>query len=329
MDEEYEDDEEDGDDALLFFPTGFSRAKPQTYYKGSDPEWQEFIRIAPDKERTQRIRMELVSLIRSLAINSSAYKARLGKIRPDGGNVWLEIKFPDGPPIEYERPGVEVTEDLALRWTTRPVEESHHRRLNNALFPTAVANSLYADTKVKVIRSWNDFRTYIGFEDKSQERRKSLSQILTSPPLPPKPNSPTSTTPSGSSSDTTPSASNTQQSETQASPPPSQKDPTTQALGKNTSLERFLPSLPPPTNMTPNLVVFWLNFRKEMQKNLVHIQPPRGTFMVSGLVEIIGDRARMTLDVAAAYDPRIGKYVMLRAKMRSITEHRQYPKGGH
>jgi len=55
--EEYEDDD-DYDDALLFLPTGFSRPKPKTFYKGSDPEWQEYRKVATDRPRVEKIRSE-------------------------------------------------------------------------------------------------------------------------------------------------------------------------------------------------------------------------------------------------------------------------------
>jgi hypothetical protein len=54
--EEEDEEEEEYDDAILFLPTGFSRKKPATFYKGSDPEWQEFVRVARDRKRVARIR---------------------------------------------------------------------------------------------------------------------------------------------------------------------------------------------------------------------------------------------------------------------------------
>ena len=40
----------------IFIPLGWTKARPRTYYKGSDPEWQEFRRIAPDHKRHARMR---------------------------------------------------------------------------------------------------------------------------------------------------------------------------------------------------------------------------------------------------------------------------------
>jgi hypothetical protein len=55
-DEEGEDDDEEYDDALLFLPTGFSRPRPKKFWKGSDPEWQEFKKLATDRPRVEKIR---------------------------------------------------------------------------------------------------------------------------------------------------------------------------------------------------------------------------------------------------------------------------------
>lgn len=56
--QEVDDDEDDGDydDALLFLPTGFSRPSSRTFYRGSDPEWQEFKKVATDRPRVEKIR---------------------------------------------------------------------------------------------------------------------------------------------------------------------------------------------------------------------------------------------------------------------------------
>ena len=56
-------DDEDDYEVLLFLPTGLSRPKPRTLYRGSDPEWQEFKRLATDAPRVQRIRSKIYSLL--------------------------------------------------------------------------------------------------------------------------------------------------------------------------------------------------------------------------------------------------------------------------
>ena len=60
--------EEDDEEVLVpdtipedayFIPLGFARRRPQTYYKGSDPEWQGFIEFSKDRKRCMAIRSKL------------------------------------------------------------------------------------------------------------------------------------------------------------------------------------------------------------------------------------------------------------------------------
>lgn len=307
--------------AILFLPTGFSRAKPQQFYKGSDPEWQEFVRIAPDRQRIDRIRGELVGMIRAIVMKSPQWTMRLGNINPAAGTSWLEFKFPDGPPTEFERPGIEITDELTLRKSTRPVDEDSHRRLSNILFPTAVANSLYADSKGKLGRIWVDFKVYIGWEE-PKESRTQLQQMLASlpPNHPPFGRQPTAST--------SPSAPPTPLTGGGLQPSPSGKEPAPSNGEDSAYYDRFGFGLPKPTALTLDLSTFRHSFVREYRQNGVKPQPPRGTFMVTGLVEVLGDRARITLDVAAAYDPKAGKFVMLGARLRTLTVYRQNPRGG-
>jgi hypothetical protein len=43
----------------LFIPLGWTRPCPRTYYKGSDPEWQEFAKLSTDMGRQNWIRGQL------------------------------------------------------------------------------------------------------------------------------------------------------------------------------------------------------------------------------------------------------------------------------
>ncbi|KAF2118124.1 hypothetical protein BDV96DRAFT_569283 [Lophiotrema nucula] len=325
--EDEDDEEEDEDDALVFLPTGFSRAKPRSFYKGTDPEWQEFVRIAPDRKRIDQVRGELISLVRDLAARNPHYMMRIGKIDPEKGAIWVEVKFPDGPPIEFERPGIEITEDLDFRWSTRPVHEVHHKRIGKLLMPTTAAHSLYLDTKTKVWKQWYDFKQFVGWEETKGSKAKSSPQI---PGLPFPPTGAPSTKQNASAttpSVATPSAtSETHQHPESGSPSPgAQKDPNS-PLG-NPAYERFGIVLPDPQAVKLDMTTFRMAFRKQY-KPPTWEEPPRGSFLVHGLIEIIGSRGKMTLDVAGAYDPRIGQYVALRVRLRSILDYKQKPKGG-
>jgi len=315
--EEDDEDEEEEEVGLIFFPTGLSRPKKKEFYRGSDPEWQEFVRIAPDRTRMDRIRGELIAMVRGLAMKNPTYVQRLGKINPEAGSIWVEVKFPDGPPVEYERPGYELTDELNFRKTKRPVEEVHHRRLSSVLAPTATATSLFMDTKRRADRSWRGFKEYMGWKETANS--PTAQGFFTQMPAPP--SSPKSPAP------TTASTTSTPPSESSAAGDAETKDLTSTSPPGKGITERFGAALPDPTVVpTMNLAYFRAMFRKNNKQT--NMSPPRGTFMVGGLIEIIGERAKMTLDVAAFYDPKVGRYVMLKARVRSITDYKQSPKGG-
>jgi hypothetical protein len=325
--DEYDDDEE-YDDAILFLPTGFSRPKPKTYYRGSDPEWQEFRKVALDRPRVEKIRSthsqpyavqhfayspidELTAMIRNLAQKNPTWNARLGTINTNKGKSWIELKFPDGPPVEYERPGIELTEDLEWRKTTRPVEDVHHQRLNKILFPTEVSKVLYQDAKRKAELSWKSLKAYMGWEETPQPEtiQSVVQRVLANPPSPPTHGVSTATTSSPSASAATESK--------QAAESDSSLHSQAKALG-------FV--LPDPKKLTLDLTQFRQDFRKTVKPYAS--QPPRGAIMVLGMIEVYGDRARITLNVTAAYDPKEGRYVGVKAGVWNLVDHSQSPKGG-
>ena len=60
-----EDEEDEEDDSIVpdelpedawFIPLGLARQRPQTFYRGSDPEWQSFVDFATDKKKNAYIR---------------------------------------------------------------------------------------------------------------------------------------------------------------------------------------------------------------------------------------------------------------------------------
>lgn len=53
-DEGFEESEYAEEDSF-FIPLTWARKLPRTYYKGSDPEWQDFVKVAKDQPRHKRI----------------------------------------------------------------------------------------------------------------------------------------------------------------------------------------------------------------------------------------------------------------------------------
>jgi hypothetical protein len=252
-----------------------------------------------------------------MVAQSPPYKAVLGKIDTKKGKMWMEFKFPDGPPIEFERPGIELTEDLEWRKATRPVEDLDHHRLNRILVPTEVANALYQDTTKKAAKSWKWFKIYMGWDqgskpDTVQQLVQEMDALVQRIDATTKSSS--AATPSAPSNPL--ATSSTKDTEQPTSPPTEPVD--------GPAEKGFV--LPDPKKMTLDLSQFRADFKKAFKP--YPLQPPRGTFMVMGLVEVYGDKARMTLNVQAAYDPKQGRYVSMKSVIWNYVELRQHPKGG-
>jgi hypothetical protein len=251
-------------------------------------------------------------MLRNLFAKSPPYVAKAGKIDTDKGNMWIEFKFPDTAPDEYERPGIELTEDLEWRKATRPVEAPHHHRLNRILYPKEAANALYHDTTKKAGRAWEDFKIYMGWsqESKTEAVQQLVQRIAANPQS--SVNKTTSIIPSPFST----SAKDTQQ----PGVPPSAAPVDAPAKDLNGLL------LPDPKKLTLDLTQFRSDFRKSFKQYPLVV--PRGAFMVLGLIEIYGERAKLTLNVHAVYDPKQGRYVGMHFTPWNFVELRQLPKGG-
>lgn len=306
-------DEEEEEEALLFFPTGFSRARPRTYYKGSDPEWQAFIRVTKDPRQMQKIRSDLVTMTREHFSKMPKMDALLGKIDTTKGATWIDITFPEGPPVEYERPGIVLTEDLTLRKGVQSVDSRHHEKLANVLMPTAVADSVYSDMKRRLHYQWLGLKRYAGFEVK-QSPVENMMRGLPSPPS----KATSATQPTVGS--TTLGAPTAADAEKQAQP----LTPSAPTIGTLTNLAAILPD----PEQAPTMKLSHLrNMMRRHRKHVDHT-PPRGTILVTGLIELIGNRAKLVLDVTACYDPSMARYVRVDIDIRSAKRAKQGPRGG-
>jgi len=58
------------------------------------------------------------------------------------------------------------------------------------------------------------------------------------------------------------------------------------------------------------------------------LEPPRGSFVVQGMMEIRGSKGQILFDVQGCYDPKQGKYVMVSARKRNFKLWNQRPRGG-
>ncbi|KFY78934.1 hypothetical protein V499_02018 [Pseudogymnoascus sp. VKM F-103] len=132
---------EELEDALFIPFPGTIKQIPQSPYRGSDPEWQEYIKFSKDLELIKKVRIELAEITRRSVENAKGGKgARILK-------HWLDVIYPSGPPPAFVHSGIEITDDF-VSWTTVPIDQETVLRLHQALFPVAVAKASWKFVQV-------------------------------------------------------------------------------------------------------------------------------------------------------------------------------------
>ncbi|KAJ9648596.1 hypothetical protein H2201_000927 [Coniosporium apollinis] len=320
-DDDYEDEDEEYDEDSLFIPLTWARQKPRTFYKGSDPEWQEFRRFAQDPKRHRAAQEMLVTTVRMSMANQPRISKRFGQINVKSGKYWLDMTFPDGPPQEYERSGIEITDDF-IGWTTRPVSQMNYGRLNRVLWPTAAFSSFYATSRYMFLLRLNQTKQLLGLAPKEDEKIVQLRAALEAvhpgaQTMLPKP------APPGTSGRSAADPAKGIAPIALPAPPQGQRAP--EAGGKEKAAS--LPSLPTIQRQPIAMSVFANTWVKNWTP--LNVEAPRGSIVVSGLIEVQGSKARATMDVVAAYDPKQNKYVAMSLGVRRVQDKKQAPKGGH
>jgi hypothetical protein len=325
--------EEDDEEESIFIPMTWAIPVAREYYRGSDPEWQEFIRIARDKPRHKKIQTDLAQMVYASSVKHPKVAALLGKDTKIG-KYWLDISFPDGPPQEYERKGLEIG-DGGIYWSAERISPEDQHRLKRALVPTAAATSLWASVSVFTGIQYRRMKQWMGIEgvnpsspeeryrhaieimEKQQSRRNGnggAAQKMQQPGLVGR----DATTPTSA---TTSDAAATQQTSSSTS----DAAPKTHPWLPMPSV-KFSADSASNADIPIALSAFATTLRK--QWNPKKQEPPRGTFVVQGLVEVKGQKGGMLFDVKSCYDPKQSKFVVVSAHLRSFKRWNQGPKGG-
>lgn len=344
-------EEEDGppfyaDEESTFIPLTWSTKLPRSYYRGSDPEWQDFIKIAKDKSRQKKVQDELVAIVHTGSVSHPTIIRQLGK-DPKVGKYWLDITFPDGPPQEYERSGIEIGDGF-IAWSQQKVSQEKQWRTMRALWPQAAAQGSWATIKVLAGIQWRRVKQGLGLEEADplspEERYRSALQLFGGGGSKQQSEGRGPSKPVGSKTQTEPDAASapgaimSRASSTPASPtppPPDGTKPRAPSSDPPTKLPWPIATVPLPSSTTSavgstDVPIAIHVFSAALSKtwNPKKMEPPRGTFVVAGMVEVRGQRGRMLFDVQSSYDPKAGKYVQVNAAVRGYKRWSQAPRGG-
>ncbi|KAI9805420.1 MAG: hypothetical protein M1825_000671 [Sarcosagium campestre] len=297
----------------IFIPLGFSRERPSEPYDRSSPEWKAYETFISDPERSIAVRHELAGIVAEALLEEPMMRKKLGD--PIALSTWwLEVDMPSTPPPQFERSGIEITEEY-IAWSTRPVSELNVSRLRQALWPESMSLAFLAGYHVLFWHHFNTLKSILGFSNARdsfdpQQRKKILtkvqsrqSNLLEGQPGPD----------SASSSDTSEASSSANK---EGPSPPSSKIVKVNAAAKyGLPLVWLLVDIPERRSAyRAFLHTLMSTWRSPM------INPPRGNVIISGLIKFRGPLGESIVDVSGAYNPQDPRWTGVTIQVRKISE---------
>ncbi|OLN81497.1 hypothetical protein CCHL11_10311 [Colletotrichum chlorophyti] len=295
------DDEMEEETEPWFIPFPFTTKQvAQPPYKGTDPEWQQYVRISKDKELQKRIRSDLANGVKRSMEKYTTLTSRLGS-KVSLRRYWLDIDFPYRPPPVYYSSGL-LLEGDGLYWSTQPVDSLTVHRLNKILWPEAMTVSTWAFVSALVKQHAQDVSRFLGFESSNRIQYTrtapdgNIQKRKTEGPLP----STDRQTPDGTPADN-------------ASP----------NVGKTTDARQTEePESGGRTNFLRDTAISHIEGMKqitdgparEFRKKLAQkwkstkAHPPNGCVLVSGFIEVEMPKAFVLVDVWGHWNPKTEKY---------------------
>ncbi|KAI9850854.1 MAG: hypothetical protein M1838_004923 [Thelocarpon superellum] len=313
-------DEEDETEDETFLPLGWARPMPSEPYKGTDPEWQEFVKFSRDRERGARVRHELADMVALALSKKKTFLQACGtplKVR----KYWLDFDFPNVPPPEFVRPGILITNDY-VAWAWQPVSARDYSRVRHALWPHSMLSSLWASSNAVVQHNVDRIKGALGVKPTGKPSPRTPAGLPVSV-LPHSRVGPHDTAANAATESATSKAS------VGATSPGAASDAVAPTSWPSTPRSDLLPPLPgvPRPTTSESMDVALTAFRRNLARTWrpPREYPPRGSFTVTGLVEVAGPDAMLTLDVRAAYDPRTSRWESLGIGIRRVQYRKQGP----
>ncbi|KAF5629435.1 hypothetical protein F52700_7757 [Fusarium sp. NRRL 52700] len=295
----------DPDEPLIFLPFPFTTKEvKQPPYRGSDPEWQTFVKVSQDKKLLQEIKSGLAHEIKRGVERNPAFNKLLGgeiTVR----KYWLDIIFPPAPPPIHYVSGIMIDEE-GIFWGDRPIDSIAASFLAKALYPKALAMGCW---------------TFVSFLTKQVALDISKAIGLSEPDPPasgwhqpvPVGNLPGIIPPPAA---TRTAVQHDPKTHT-AHLPPVFNEIISAAFGPDAKLDPRLQA----ASMAGALA--FLRYWKPT-KSL----PSRGCIRVDGIIELKGKTAVMAVLVAGYYDPKTRQYVAVQTMLKHLMQLKQRPAPG-
>jgi len=290
---------EEIDDPLFIPFPGTVKETKRKPYRGSDPEWQEFVKFSKDKKEQTKVRDELARYVRGLAEQHPMISRKCGK-KLTHRRCWLDVDFPHYPPPEFERSGIEIS-DEAISWTTQPVDSLTVYRLRHVLWPSALALSFWNFTKVLIVDDTKRIASMLGI--RSTRSAPSIEELLQRQQQMMKGSLPNKDGPPAQA-----------EGETTSNPKAMIKISTAAKTRLSEANEEKTTEEPEAWSGTRTAVAVHQHFNHAITSLKVKLMqtwrptanyPPRGSILISGMVELEAPKAYLVFDVNAAWDPQV------------------------
>jgi hypothetical protein len=210
----------------------------------------------------------------------------------------LDVDFPQFPPPDFERSGIEISDD-AISWVTMPVDSVTVFKIRQVLWPSALVQSFWNFTKVLFVEDSKRVAGMLGIQTQNPQLQ-SIDQMLARQQQMiksiPNKNGP------GQLSPGTDDASKSIIKVPTPVPAGSQ--------GKNSEGEELGVAQKAVVALQQRFFAPLLAFRSKLMQTWrpAPSYPPRGSILLSGMVELESSRAYLVFDVRAAWDPKEKAY---------------------
>ncbi|RYO98082.1 hypothetical protein DL764_007212 [Monosporascus ibericus] len=338
----------------FFIPLPFTTKQVEPLpYRGSDPEWQTFIKISKNPTLLRDIESKLATICRMALEAHPGVMHKYGK-DPKVVKYMIDIVFPSKPPPTFVRKGFApppfspmsprkltcsriAIDEEGISIEEHPVSSLDVFRVRRILWPSALAMSLWSFTGALMRQNATAAAKALGYEPKQQptmtmqQTMERIHQQLQKPQ--PKTDSKApSSLPStksqvfqGSSADpTSPGAPASTGSSPAGVGGPLPAAPNAAAGKQKSAREIYGVKMAQEHTNGP-----WRAFKQRLVQTWRPLRdyPPRGSISVSGVVELDTPRARITVEAFAWWDPKTQKFDgrSLVLRWRSIRPKTQNP----
>ncbi|KAF4980153.1 hypothetical protein FZEAL_3772 [Fusarium zealandicum] len=304
--EEMENMEEE-EEPYLFLPFPFTTEEvKQPPYRGSDPEWETFVKVNQDKKLQKEIKFGLADEIKRGVEKNPAFVRLLGGGSITVRKLWLDIIYPPAPPPKHYVSGI-IIDSEGIFWGDRPIDSTAANHLDKVLYPKTVALTVWTFASFLVRQTAQDVMKAIGLGDPTPPEATWQSVTLDRLKQGSLPGVGNQAVKVVGQSERPP----------QGSFPTGNGDIIGTLFGSETQLDPRVQAALQAASLT-----FARNWRPTKSP------PNRGCIRVDGVVELKGNTACMAVYVLGWYDPKLRKFMGIQTGLKHLVQLKQRPAPG-